>query len=171
MKYQLALHRPNEQNSHVQLRTTINGRRVKLSTKVTVPTAKWDNANQRIKTGTSEDLIAKQSELDNAVKAIVNLHNQLVVMDGLELTVDSLRDGVKRMREGKQGVAEKVLTFNQWVDEFIKETERGERTNQKGFAINRATVQKYRTVQKGATTQCLAENELSELTKDQTIPQ
>lgn len=80
-------------------------RRVKLSTKVTVPTAKWDNANQRIKTGTSKDLIAKQTELDNSIKAIVNLHNQLVVLDGLEFTVDSLRDGVKRMRQGKVGVA------------------------------------------------------------------
>ena len=148
MKYQLALHRPNEQNSHVQLRTTINGRRVKLSTKVTVPTAKWDNANQRIKTGTSKDLIAKQSELDNAVKAIVNLHNQLVVLDGLELTVDSLRDGVKRMREGKQGVAEKVLKFNEWVDGFIEETERGERTNSQGRQIAAGTIAKYRSTKK-----------------------
>ena len=148
MKYQLALHRPNEENSHVQFRTTIDGRRVKLSTQVTVPTAAWDHVNQRIKTGTSKDLITKQSELDNAVLAIVNLHNQLVVLDGLELTVESLRDGVKRMRDGKVRVAEKVLTFNQWVDEFIQETERGERTNQMGRQIDRRTVQKYRTTQK-----------------------
>ena len=67
--------------------------------------------------------------------AIDNLHNQLVVNDGVELSVEAMREGVKRTKEGKQGVAEKVLTFNQWVDEFIKETERGERTNQKGFAI------------------------------------
>lgn len=148
MKFNLTLARPNTDETVVQLIAFINGRRFKTGTGVTVPTKAWDKANQRIKTGTSKNLIALQSELDNSVQAIVNLHNQLVVNDGVELSVEAMREGVRRMKEGKQGVAEKVLTFNQWVDEFIKETERGERMNQKGFAIDQRTVQKYRTVQK-----------------------
>jgi integrase len=148
MRYSLELKRPKDEKTTVNLVAYINQRRFKTGLGVAVPTASWDKANQRIKTGKSKNLIALQNELDNAVTAIENLHNQLVVNDGVELSVEAMREGVKRMKEGKQGVAEKVLTFNQWVDEFIKETERGERTNQKGFAINRATVQKYRTVQK-----------------------
>jgi integrase len=86
--------------------------------------------------------------LDNAVQAIVNLHNRLIVNDNVELSVDSMRDGIKRIKEGKVGVAEKVLTFNQWVDEFIQETERGERTNSQGRQIGAISVAKYRTTQK-----------------------
>lgn len=148
MKYNLSLKRPSDENTSVILIAFINKQRLKIGLGVTVPTRVWDKDNQRIKTGTSKELIALQTELDNSVQAIINLHNQLVVNDGVELSVEAMRDGVKRMKEGKQGVAEKVLTFNQWVDEFIKETERGERMNQKGFAIDQRTVQKYRTVQK-----------------------
>lgn len=148
MKYNLTIDRPKDDTTNVKFISFINKRRFVVGLGVTIPTKSWDKTNQRVNTGSSKNLIAVQRELDNAVQSIVNLHDQLVVNDGVELTVESLREGVKRMKAGKQGVAEKVLTFNQWVDEFIKETERGERTNQKGFAIDRATVQKYRTVQK-----------------------
>ena len=125
MKYNLAIDRPNEDTTNVKFISYINKRRFVVGLGVTIPTKAWDKANQRIKTGTSKNLIALQNELDNAVTAIENLHNQLVVNDGVELSVEAMREGVKRTKEGKQGVAEKVLTFNQWVDEFIKETERG----------------------------------------------
>ena len=148
MKYNLAIDRPNEDTTNVKFISYINKRRFVVGLGVTIPTKAWDKANQRIKTGTSKNLITLQSELDNAITAIVNLHNQLVINDGVELSVDSMRKAVKRMKDGKVGVAEKVLTFNQWVDEFIEETERGERTNQMGRQIDRRTVQKYRTTQK-----------------------
>ena len=147
MKFNLTLARPDSTETLVHLIAFINKRRFKTGL-ISIPTAAWDKTNQRIKTGTSKNLIALQSDLDNAITAIVNLHNQLVVNDGVELSVEAMRDGVKRMKEGKVGVAEKVLTFNQWVDEFIEETERGERTNQMGRQIDRRTVQKYRTTQK-----------------------
>ena len=148
MKYNLAIDRPNEDTTNVKFISYINKRRFVVGLGVTIPTKAWDKANQRIKTGTSKNLITLQSELDNAITAIVNLHNQLVINDGVELSVDSMRKAVKRMKDGKVGVAEKVLTFNQWVDEFIEETERGERTNQMGRQIDGRTVQKYRTTQK-----------------------
>ena len=147
MKFNLTLARPDSTETLVHLIAFINKRRFKTGL-ISIPTASWDKTNQRIKTGTSKNLIALQKDLDNAITAIVNLHNQLVVNDGVELSVEAMRDGVKRMKEGKVGVAEKVLTFNQWVDEFIEETERGERTNQMGRQIDRRTVQKYRTTQK-----------------------
>ncbi|MBT6163689.1 MAG: tyrosine-type recombinase/integrase [Crocinitomicaceae bacterium] len=147
MKFNLTLARPDSTETLVHLIAFINKRRFKTGL-ISIPTAAWDKTNQRIKTGTSKNLIALQSDLDNAITAIVNLHNQLVVNDGVELSVEAMRDGVKRMKEGKVGVAEKVLSFNQWVDEFIEETERGERTNQMGRQIDGRTVQKYRTTQK-----------------------
>ena len=148
MKFTLTIDRPDNLETNVKFISFINKRRFIVGLGVTIPTKSWDKGNQRIKTGTSKNLIALQSELDNAVQAIVNLHNQLIVNDNVELSVDSMRDGIKRIKEGKVGVAEKVLTFNQWVDEFIQETERGERTNSQGRQIGAITVAKYRTTQK-----------------------
>ena len=147
MKYSLHIARPNEDHSVVQLRASVRGQRVKIGTGVSVPTKSWNKSRQRLEAQT-QDLITLQTELDNAVQAIVNLHNQLVVNDGVELTADALRYGIKRMRDGKAGVAEKVLTFNLWVDEYIKEMERGERLNSKGQQITETTIKKHRTVQK-----------------------
>ena len=148
MKYNLTIDRPNDDTTNVKFISYINKRRFVVGLGVTIPTKAWDKANQRIKMGKFKSLITLQSELDNAVMAIVNLHNQLVINDGVELSVDSMRKAVKRMKDGKVGVAENVLSFNQWVDEFIEETERGERTNQMGRQIDGRTVQKYRTTQK-----------------------
>ena len=148
MKFTLTIDRPDNLETNVKFISFINKRRFIVGLGVTIPTKSWDKGNQRIKTGTSKNLIALQSELDNAVQAIVNLHNQLIVNDNVELSVDSMRDGIKRIKEGKVGVAKKVLTFNQWVDEFIQETERGERTNSQGRQIGAITVAKYRTTQK-----------------------
>ena len=148
MKYNLTIDRPKDDTTNVKLISFINKRRFVVGLGVTIPTKSWDKTSQRLKAGTSKDLIALQSEIDNAVQAIVNLHNQLVVNDGVELSVEAMRDGVKRMRDGKVGVAEKVLTFNAWVDEYIKEMERGERLNSKGQQITETTIKKHRTVQK-----------------------
>ena len=70
-----------------------------MGTGVNVPTKSWDKKNQRLKTNT-KDLVALQSELDNAVQAIVNAANQLTVLDGVELTPESLRDAVQE-NEGR----------------------------------------------------------------------
>ena len=148
MRYSLHIARPNEDHSVVQFRASVRGERVKIGTGVTVPTKRWNKTRQCLNTGTDQDLNTLQLELTNAVQAIVNLHNQLVVNDGVELTADALRDGVKRMRDKKVAVAEKVLTFNQWIDEFIQETADGQRTNQQGQVISERTVKKYRTVQR-----------------------
>ena len=82
----------------------------------------WNKKTQRLRTNTAE-LIVLQSELDNAVQAIVNAANQLTVLTA-ELTPESLRDAVKRMKDGRT-VYEKVLTFNEWVGDFIKDTAEG----------------------------------------------
>lgn len=148
MKFNLHPANPSRPTSIIQLHTFIDSKRVKIGTGVTVTVKDWDSKRQRINTRRDKTLIALQNELDNTVQAIVNLHDQLVVNDGVELTADALRDGVKRMRDGKVGVAEKVLTFNQWVDEFIEETANGHRTNQQGQVISERTVKKYRTVQR-----------------------
>ena len=146
MKFNLRLPRPNETRSAVQWVSYIDKRKTVIGTGVTVPTKSWNKKTQRLRTNTAE-LIALQSELDNAVQAIVNAANQLTVLDGVELTPESLRDAVKRMKDGRSGVAEKVLTFNEWVGDFIKDTAEGGRTNQKGQAIGEGTVKKYKTVQ------------------------
>lgn len=146
MRYNLAPIRPNDDSSALKFITFINKRRTVLGLGVTVPMKSWDKKNQRLKANT-KDLVALQSEIDNAVQAIINAANQLTVLDGVELTPESLRDAVKRMKDGRAGVAEKVLTFNQWVADFIKDTAEGGRTNQKGQAIGEATVKKYKTVE------------------------
>ncbi len=146
MKYNLTLARPNDDRTSVRFISYINGRRVVLGTGVSVDPKEWDKKRQRLKAN-NKDLAALQTELDNAVQAIVNAANQLTVLDGVELTPESLRDAVKRMKDGRSGVAEKVLTFNQWVADFIKDTAEGGRTNQKGQAIGERTVAKYKTVQ------------------------
>ena len=114
---------------------------------VSVPTEAWDKKNKRIKP-LNNRLIALQSELDNAVQALVNIHNKLTVIDEIEVTPENFKDAVRRLKEGKEGITESVLTFNQWVKEFIKETADGQRTNQLGLPIGHRTVQKYNTVKK-----------------------
>lgn len=145
MKYNLTLARPNDDKTSVRLITYINGRRLVLGTGVSVDPKEWDKKRQRLKA--DDHNTADQDKVDEAVRNIVNAANQLTVLDGVELTADTLRDAVKRKKDGKQGVAEKVLTFNQWVKDFIKDTAKGGRTNQKGQAIGEATVKKYKTVE------------------------
>lgn len=146
MKYKLELGQPNNPTSNVKLVTHIGGRRVKIGLGVNIPTKSWNKKSQRLRAN-FERAEETQLELDNAVQAIVNAATQLSVLDGVELTPESLKDAVKRMRDGRSGVAEKVLTFNQWVADFIKDTAAGGRTNQKGQAIGERTVSKYKTVQ------------------------
>ena len=144
MRHNLRILRPNAKQSAVQLVTYIQKRKTVVGTGVTIPTKYWDKKNQRLKTPTDE-LLALQSELNNSVQAIVNAANQLTILDGVELTPESLKDAVNRVKDGKEGVAERVLTFNQWVRGFIEEASKGGRTNQKGQAIGAATVKKYNT--------------------------
>ena len=151
MKYNLQLksvQTKNQVSSSVILVTYINKQRFRASLGLSVPVHSWDRKKQQIKTNGANDLIALQDELNISVNSIVSLHTQLTVSPDIDLTLHAFKDAVKRMKEGKAGVAEKVLTFNQWVDEFIKESERGERTNQRGLPISFRTVQKYRTVEK-----------------------
>ena len=151
MKYKLQLksvQTKDQVSSSVILVTFINKKRIRESLGLSVPVHSWDRKKQQIKIQGNKDLIALQSKLNNRVNALVSLHTQLTVSHDVDLTPHAFKDAVKRMKEGKAGVAEKVLTFNQWVDEFIKESERGERTNQRGLPISHLTIQKYRTVEK-----------------------
>ena len=93
MKYNLTIDRPKQEITNVKFISYIDKRRFVVGLGVTIPTKSWDKTNQRIKTGTSKNLIALQRELDNAVQSIVNLHDQLVVLDGVELSVEAMRDG------------------------------------------------------------------------------
>ena len=146
MKYNLTLKRPSDETTAVVLITFINQRRFKTGLGITVPTKAWDKANQRIKTGTSKNLIVLQSELDAAVGLIVNLHNQLVVMDDVELSVETMREGVKRLKAGKDGVTAKAVSFHQWVDEFMEEIKAGKRFTTDGTALKEGTIKRYRVV-------------------------
>lgn len=146
MKYNLTLARPNTDETVVQLIAYINKQRLKVGLGVTVPTRVWDKDNQRIKTGTSKDLIALQTELDNSVQAIINLHNQLVVNDGVELSIEAMKEGMKRLKDGKVGASAKQRSFDQWVDEFMMELEQGKRFGANGKALSDGTKKRYRVI-------------------------
>lgn len=147
MKFKLHLANPNRPTSVIQLHTFIQQKRVKIGTDINVEPKHWDSKKQVIKATTNE-LKALQKELDNVVQALVNIHTKMTVVDEIEVTPVNFKDAVKRMKEGKEGITETTLTFNQWVKEFIQETEEGKRTNQMGLPIDHRTVQKYRTVKK-----------------------
>ena len=70
MKFNLTLKRPKDEKTTVVLIAYVDQRRLKTGLGVTIPTKSWDKGNQRIRTGTSKNLIALQSELDNAVQAM-----------------------------------------------------------------------------------------------------
>ena len=146
MKYTLALPNPNHKTNPVQFHTYIDKRRVKISTGISIPTKAWDKKTKSIKP-LNKRLISLQGELDEVVNSIKKVHALMTVQD-LEITPITFKDAINRFKEGKEGVSEATLTFNQWVTEFIKETEDGKRTNQMGFPISFRTVQKYRTVKK-----------------------
>ena len=146
MKFRLNLNHPSRDKTDVMLITFIQKKRVKIPTGVTVPSKAWDKKNKKIKT-TNKDLSVLQSELDEVVNNIKKVHALMMVQD-LEITPLTFKDAIKRHKEGKEGVSEASLTFNQWVQEFIKETASGQRTNQMGLPIGTRTVQKYNTVKK-----------------------
>tara|TARA_Y100000401_G_scaffold52263_1_gene41018 strand:+ start:394 stop:1719 length:1326 start_codon:yes stop_codon:yes gene_type:complete len=146
MKYKLLLPNPNRDTNTVQFITFINKKRVKIGTGIKIETKTWDSSKQCIKAKT-KNLNVLQGELDEVVNNIKKVHALMMVQD-LEITPLTFKDAIKRFKEGKEGVSEATLTFNQWVKEFIKETADGKRTNQMGLPIGNRTVQKYNTVKK-----------------------
>ena len=146
MKFIPALAQPNRDTTTVQIRVTINGTRLKIPTGITVLSSNWDKKNKKIK-ATNKNLQALQGELDEEINNIKKVHALMMVQD-LEITPMTFKDAIKRHKDGKEGVSEATLTFNQWVKEFIKETASGQRTNQLGLPIGQRTVQKYNTVKK-----------------------
>lgn len=146
MKFKLLLPNPSRETNSVQIITFIDKKRVKIGTGVKIETKTWDPKRQEIKP-LNKNLVALQGELDEVVNNIKKVH-ALMTVQGIEITPISFKDAIKRWKDGKEGVSEATLTFNQWVKEFIEETEKGERTNQIGLPIGPRTVQKYKTVKK-----------------------
>ncbi|MDG2245423.1 MAG: phage integrase SAM-like domain-containing protein, partial [Flavobacteriales bacterium] len=146
MKISPKLHRPEAESTMVQLRMTVGGKRIKIQSGINVPTKAWDNKTKKIKP-LNKSLVALQGELEEVINNIKKVHALMMVQE-LEITPLTFKDAIKRHKDGKEGVSEATLTFNQWVKEFIKETADGQRTNQLGLPIGHRTVQKYNTVKK-----------------------
>ncbi len=62
-----------------------------------------------------------------------------------EPTWEELSAALDRLNAGKENINETTLTFYQWVEEFISESEE-HRTNAEGQKLHPRTIAKYRTV-------------------------
>jgi len=144
MNFKLHLHSPSKETSAVQLHTFIDKKRVKISTGISVPTKAWDSKKQKVRP-INPICVGLQDQLTDFTNNVSKIF-ALMTVQGVEITPLSFKDAVNRMQSRKEGISEASLTFNQWVKEFIQETEEGKRTNQMGLPINERTVQKYRTV-------------------------
>lgn len=146
MKYNLRIDKPKNAESSVQLVAYINKRRLVVGLGTVVPTDKWDKNKQCLRTGTDQGLMAKQKTLTETVEGIVNLHNQLVIADGVELSVESMREGIKRLKEEKDPIPKKDLSFDEWVDEYMEEIEGGKRFTPNGTALKDGTIARYKVI-------------------------
>ena len=123
--------------------THINGSRIKIGLGVSVPFTGWDKKRQKSKNGSSH----LQPQLDASVKQITDVYDEME-RKGVELTRESFKVAIKRVQGGNIGVAENVLTFSKWIENFIISSENGDERQVNGQAVSHRTVQKYRTVQK-----------------------
>ena len=118
---------------------------------VTVPTDRWDKNRQRIKVSGSLHrdertfLMGLNKRIEHHVKAIQDAVHILTYELEREPTWEELSAALDRLNAGKENINETTLTFYQWVEEFITESEE-HRTNAKGQKLHPRTIVKYRTV-------------------------
>ena len=118
---------------------------------VTVPTDRWDKNRQRIKVSGSLHrdertfLMGLNKRIEHHVKAIQDAVHILTYELEREPTWEELSAALDRLNAGKENINETTLTFYQWVEEFITESEE-HRTNAKGQKLHPRTIAKYRTV-------------------------
>lgn len=146
MKFNLTLVHPKKDSSGIKFITYIDGNRFVAGLGVTVPTDKWDKKRQRLNSGSDKSLIAVEQEIDDAIHGLKKLYNELAISPDVELTATSLREAYKRQKQGKEGLTEKALSFDQWVDEFMEQLEKGKRFGSSGKALSIGTVKRYRVV-------------------------
>ena len=115
---------------------------VKRRKDVTVPTDRWDKNRQRIKVSGSlhRDERTFLMGLNKRAPAIQDAVHILTIWNA---HLGELSDD--RLNAGKENINETTLTFYQWVEEFITESEE-HRTNAKGQKLHPRTIAKYRTV-------------------------
>ena len=118
---------------------------------VTLPTDRWDKNRQRIKVSGSLHrdertfLMGLNKRIEHHVKAIQDAVHILTYELEREPTWEELSAALDRLNAGKENINETTLTFYQWVEEFITESEE-HRTNAKGQKLHPRTIAKYRTV-------------------------
>ena len=118
---------------------------------VTVPTDRWDKNRQRIKVSGSLHrdertfLMGLNKRIEHHVKAIQDTVHILTYELEREPNWEELSAALDRLNAGKENINETTLTFYQWVEEFITESEE-HRTNAKGQKLHARTIAKYRTV-------------------------
>ena len=138
MKHSLILNRPDAPTTIIQIRATIEGRRIKISTGVSIEPKDWDAKRERI----NGDPTA-QAQLDKFVNGF-----ERTVMDAIDrgevLSAATIKEGLKRRVEGK--APKSKLTVNQWITEFMEECENGERMTKQGTRITSGRLEQYRNV-------------------------
>ena len=96
---------------------------------VTVPTERWDKNRQRIKVLGSlhrderTRLMGLNKRIEHHVKAIQDAVHTLTYELERQPTWEELSAALDRLQEGKENINETTLTFYQWVEEFITESE------------------------------------------------
>ena len=138
MKHRLTLHRPEAKRTRIQIRATIEGRRIKMTTGVSIDPNNWDAQRCAILNDQNA-----QDDLNEFVSAFVR-----TVMDmqgrGEAVTAASLKARLKRRVEGKPQVSE--LTVNEWITEFMDECEAGERITNDGTQLSFGRLKHYRVL-------------------------
>ena len=138
MKFGLSLHRPKANSTAIQIRTTIDGRRMKLSTGVSIEPKLWNPQRQRIDGDPNTQ--AQLDQFVNAFERTVRAMNEA----GDVLTVAAIKEGVKRLVSGRTPKSQ--LTVNQWIVEFMEECENGKRITKQGTRISSGRMEQYRNV-------------------------
>ena len=118
---------------------------------VTVPTERWDKKRQRLKVSATlhrderTRLMALNQRIDHQLKAIQDTFHSLSYALEREPTWEEFSRALDRLQAGEEKVVEATLTFYEWVESFIVESET-HRTNAKGQKLHARTIAKYRTV-------------------------
>ena len=151
MNISVLLLRPNNPECGTVASFQFQGHKRRKGLGVTVPTKHWDKNRQRIKLLGSlhpdekRRIMGLNKRIDNAVKAILDAVHTLTYELEREPSWKELNIALDRLNAGKQNINPTTLTFYQWVEEFIAESEE-HRTNAKGQKLHPRTIAKYRTV-------------------------
>lgn len=138
MKYSLILNRPNADSTCIQIRATIDGRRIKMNTGVSIEPIQWDQQRQRINSDPDA-----QEQLDKFTTAFVRTATDMNEA-GEAVTVSAIKKRLKRRVQGKPKLSN--LTLNEWITEFMDECEAGQRITADGTRLSFGRLKHYRVL-------------------------